>query len=93
VEDQTTNVIEDQKINKVNVFPNPASSSIFFDVSSSEAALIIIIDSRGKILENRFINSQLEEIEVSSYASGLYSYRILNKNNKTIQSSQINIVK
>jgi hypothetical protein len=93
VEDQTTNVIEDQKINKVNVFPNPASSSIFFDVSSSEAALIIIIDGRGKILENRSINSQLEEIEVSGYASGLYSYRILNKNNKTIQSSQINIVK
>lgn len=81
-------------LSKVNVFPNPASKSIFIQFTSKGKGCIFeIFDSNGKLIKAAAvekIHPDLEEVNVSSLRNGIYTLVVLCGNNrKSLQFSVI----
>jgi hypothetical protein len=68
--------IDQNKIAKVSLFPNPAEDQIFIDLSNiSGATKIKIINCDGKICNEQIIDTQnntLQNIDISELSAGLY---------------------
>lgn len=83
----TKNTIE------VNIYPNPASTTLTVEMISSENKLMTyqIIDLTGRIIKSQEQNVELGrniiEINVDDIESGIYMIR-LNDNNKTLSNSK-----
>ena len=67
---------------KVELYPNPANTSINIDLSSNNNTLYVI-DNQGKVVLNQMINSN-ENIDVSSFKKGIYIFRIVTNTNEII---------
>jgi hypothetical protein len=93
VENQSTVDLGDNLLDLIKVYPNPASSTVFFSLDYSNAAKIYIIDATGKVIESRVIKDKIEEFNISRLNTGIYSYQIRDKNDKLIKSSKLNILK
>ena len=65
----------------INVYPNPASDYIVFDISNiSDSAIVEIFDNQGK----KVLKQQLSvtgQIIISNLANGLYLYRLNDSGN------------
>jgi hypothetical protein len=79
------------------VYPNPTSEFIKlkYEGKSNSAALIQIIDQTGKVLWSKkslcFIGENIEEVNVDSFPSGIYSVIVQQGNH--YQTALLNIVK
>jgi hypothetical protein len=79
------------------VYPNPTSEFIKlkYEGKSNSAALIQIIDQTGKVLWSKkslcFIGENIEEVNVDSFPSGIYSVIVQQGNH--FQTALLNIVK
>ena len=94
LEYQSSVDIKEKIINKINVFPNPATNSLYFEVKNTDAYMIKITDLRGKIIEQREVMNEVEEFQITTYyTSGIYIYTISNSSKETIQSDKIKVVK
>ncbi len=75
-------------IKKLQIIPNPASLFISFEgVPNNEPCKLIIHDAVGKIIYNSNISSGLlsyNQIDISSFAAGIYITELLGKNNEHI---------
>ncbi len=65
----------------VNVFPNPASDqvTISFDSNVDSDATIQIVNSVGQVIDEKAVNTSISNttsVDVSEYASGVYSARL-----------------
>jgi subtilisin family serine protease len=71
------------------IFPNPASSSVFIKVSGDLVTgncMLICYDAFGKkIFENK-ITTAVSEINLSGYSPGIYNFRIESEKNVVMQS-------
>lgn len=80
---------------KINVYPNPASKKINFDLTSAESKAIHIFDMTGKAIG--FINtenkSEIIEFDVEHLQSGIYIYHIFGPYNSQITTSKFTIIK
>ncbi len=74
-------VINNSNDNKINVYPNPATDYILFDVSSvGEEATIELFDIQGKmVLEQKL--SENKQVLVGSLRGGQYLYKLNNSGN------------
>lgn len=82
----------DAGVNVVSVFPNPSSSFINFETSNQGAKTISIYDINGKLIESRSLSSSLK-LDVSNYAIGIYSYKIMSADNNFIKSSKFTVAR
>jgi hypothetical protein len=73
------------------VFPNPASSKLYFEVSDVMAGNHVRIYS---MLGNEVMNYELigshNELSISTLPVGVYIYNIIGKNDKTILAGRFN---
>ena len=60
----------------VALFPNPTNGSLFVDLAEFEAERAMLMDLSGRVLENRAVQSQRLEFNLSRYANGLYFVRL-----------------
>ncbi|MGZ4033361.1 MAG: T9SS type A sorting domain-containing protein [Bacteroidia bacterium] len=61
----------------INVFPNPASTSIFFTLPSDQKINVSINDMQGRLVYKYMgISAAVEKIDVSSYSKGIYFLEI-----------------
>ena len=93
VTDPSTVNLENPLADLIKVYPNPAKSAVFFSIKDPLATKIYIIDINGKIVEYRTIKNPIEEINLSNFQSGIYTYQILSKNNKVIRLSKLNVLR
>lgn len=63
-------------IDQISVFPNPTSGSITFEVSQAQKFQLEILDATGKLMNRYHGGSNKLQIDVDSFASGLYFYRM-----------------
>lgn len=76
--------IEEENLLKYQIFPNPASESVFIS-GLHVNAIIWLLSADGKIIEERKTeNSLLEKFDVKSLEKGIYIFRIGNKSEKLI---------
>jgi hypothetical protein len=66
------------------VYPNPASSIINFELDNSKSCEIEISDISGRKLDRFLSGSSHEQIDISSYAAGLYFYHIRSSSGKLL---------
>ena len=71
--------VEEQSLNNVNIYPNPAQDFIMIDSENVEYAEII--DIYGRVITSAEINGETR-IEMSDFADGIYYVR-LHSNGKT----------
>jgi hypothetical protein len=69
-----------EKINQVNVFPNPSSNNITVQ-STEELGLIIIYNSIGEIIYQSGTNSTVQQIDLSKQPAGIYILQIISSKN------------
>jgi hypothetical protein len=73
----------------ISIYPNPASSylEIHFDETISDT-YIVIVNSLGQIVWKELVVSVSTEINISSFANGLYTINLL-QNGNVIHSEKI----
>ena len=75
---------------EIKVFPNPTPDIITIQFSEYiEDARYWLYDLRGKLLENKLINSTDTEINMKRYASGQYILKLTDKSRHTIQTFRV----
>ncbi|MBI2722313.1 MAG: T9SS type A sorting domain-containing protein [Bacteroidetes bacterium] len=82
--------VDFEKENSISVFPNPSSSAINFETPSQSAKTISIYDINGKFIEGKSLNTSLK-LDVSNYANGIYSYKIISADNNFIKSAKFTV--
>jgi hypothetical protein len=69
----------------MKVYPNPTSGKLIFEMEGDGSDITIqIISMEGKLLENKLIEDikgkYIEEFDLSAYAKGIYTIKVLSKN-------------
>jgi hypothetical protein len=90
---QSSNLgVEDFKINSFSIYPNPTNGNLSIkNVNSIDKEIVVTVyDVLGNaIIENKELNSAIENIDLSDFSSGLYFVKIMNKNNQLLYSDKI----
>jgi hypothetical protein len=79
--------------NNLTIYPNPSSSNLtieLIDINTSFKAQVYINDITGKEVYSTSISSTINNIDVSSFKSGLYLLKIVS-NNGEVKSSLVSI--
>jgi hypothetical protein len=69
-----------------SIFPNPATSSVFFE--GAQGGSLTLIDSRGEIVKSLKISDK-QEIDVSGLATGLYIFKLQTESSVSTQKLMI----
>ena len=67
---------------KFSLFPNPATSSVFFE--GAQGGVVTLIDSRGEIVKSLTISNK-QEIDLSDLASGMYVFKIQTESSVSVK--------
>lgn len=87
---EITNVQDNITVDRLDVFPNPTNGiiNISFDVKENQDIEINVINALGKNVYNKSFNNQFgmvnEEINLSSFAEGVYFIGIIEGNGRAI---------
>ena len=67
-----------------NVYPNPASSTVFVEISSNENAQISIIDLTGRCVKEVVISNTVSSINIEDVESGVYFISVKQNDNNYV---------
>lgn len=70
---------------KVRVFPNPASGTIYVQTGNNQSKLIEIIHPAGQVMLSKETSSSFEALDVSGLTPGVYLVRISDEHSVTTQ--------
>jgi hypothetical protein len=74
-----------------NVYPNPVNDKLYFETSYEKAKNITVVDLAGKVVANINTEDMNTELDVTSFAKGLYFYEIKTEEGATIKSGKFNV--
>lgn len=80
-------------VHNINVYPNPASTIINFDVEDSEAKNVYVFDATGKAIASLDVKNNIVEFNVESLSNGLYFYHITKQDGSLLGSSKFTVAK
>ena len=83
--------VVEQEIMQVRVFPNPAEDYILFEFTSIvDDGTLDVYDHSGHLIQSMDVqNTYLVEMDLTSFASGIYTYRMLNSSSQPITGKLI----
>ena len=76
---------------KVVAYPNPATNIVNFVSGFNNSNYVSLFDVTGKEIERVYFNDSKIKLDVSKYARGLYMYKAVNSNDKTIATGKITV--
>jgi hypothetical protein len=90
---QGWNVGLSEEISKAitSVYPNPVSDKLYFETTYEKAKNITVVDLAGKVVANINTAEMNTELDVTSFAKGLYFYEIKTEEGATIKSGKFNV--
>ena len=63
---------------KITVYPNPATKSVFFTFPASAETIIKIMDVTGRGMDKQVVNYiSATSFNVSGYTPGIYMYQVI----------------
>lgn len=86
--DVTTDGINSIDAENIAVYPNPATN--YVKVANAEGAAISVINNIGQVIANISKASADQEINVSTFAKGIYTIRIVNDGNVVTRQFSVN---
>jgi hypothetical protein len=69
--------IGEEGLNAINVYPNPATDNVNFNLGNNDVDQIVIVDISGRIVDNIQVTGSLETLATSDYQNGVYFYQII----------------
>ncbi len=81
-------------INKIKVFPNPAGEELHFDFGDYlkiKDFEMFVYDASGKVIHQTLIQTSNEVIDISGWASGLYTIQIVDISKNILSVNKIKI--
>jgi len=90
----TSNVQDQNEMDKISIYPNPTSSQISINNSGNLSGELKwqLFNSTDKKIKSEVINQGIQTIDLESFAPGLYIYQIIKKG-KVIQSDKLVILR
>ncbi len=77
----------------VNVFPNPAKELLYFKSDDLLSGSIYLLNSAGDIVHKEKVNkSKFIRLNINGLSSGIYYYRILNKQGINVASGKVLVI-
>lgn len=73
-------------------YPNPAENLINFEINS-EVKTIAIFDYTGKMISHLDAKSEIETLDVSNYAKGIYFYKMISNEGRVLHTSKFMVAK
>jgi hypothetical protein len=77
----------------VNVYPNPAQNEITFDLDASKVSSIQVYDVTGRMVASYPVSSAITKIDVASFANGMYSYSLIDRDDQLVNRGKFAIAK
>lgn len=74
-----------------SVYPNPVSDKLYFETTYEKAKNITVVDLAGKVIANINTDDMNTELDVTSFAKGLYFYEIKTEEGAIIKSGKFNV--
>ena len=75
----------------MNVYPNPASSYVNFVGENENAKQVTIYDITGKAVETQLLNSGKTTVNTANYNNGLYIYKIIDNNGRSLKTGRLTV--
>jgi hypothetical protein len=83
-----TSIPESELQESLNIFPNPATNSLYVSYDKAAAADLIIRDVNGKVIYQQAADfdhgSKTNEIDLSGFASGVYTITVISAENLSV---------
>jgi len=76
----------------LSVFPNPSNSVVNFVTPAKNAIIVTVFDINGKLVDKQNLNEGSLKLDVSSYAAGIYTYKISGNHNEVLTAGKFNVV-
>lgn len=80
----TTVGLDNNELNTIVMYPNPATTSVTI-AEITQPSSIIITDLNGRVIFATYVNKTTLEVELENYASGVYLVNVVNEQFKTTQ--------
>lgn len=78
----------------VNVYPNPASDNVYFNISGNDmGSYVNVYDMTGKQINSYAIRNNRANISTQYYNAGLYFYQIYDKSGSLMKTGKFSIVR
>jgi len=83
-----SSLVENDANPNIKVFPNPSSSKFNFD-GMNPGDQIFVYDFTGTLLKQIPCNSISESVDLSSFSSALYYYRVIDEKRRILKSGKL----
>ncbi len=83
------NLVENKDINKLNIYPNPASDIVI--IENAENSKISIINMLGQVVFSQTLNNNNIKLNVSQIPNGTYLIRV--ENNNEVITKKLNVIR
>src|SRR5690554_1628 len=88
----TSSVAVKKQIKELNIYPNPASNFVNFEIDGLENGNVIINSITGQEVVNTTINNS-KQVDVSNLNNGVYIYTVRNSNGEVVKTNKLIIRK
>ncbi len=87
--DYSSGISENERINNISFYPNPATESVTIDAGAIKINTIKIFNVLGDELKEMKVENAKCTIDVRSFAKGIYLVQIIDKSDKSITKKLI----
>lgn len=79
-----------EKTETLNLYPNPVSDILFYEVESKEENITLqITNNLGQVILNKPVNSGQNSLNVAAFTSGIYLVQVKEKSGIIIDQKKI----
>jgi hypothetical protein len=78
---------------ELTVYPNPSINVINFNTTSTDATKVLVYDITGELVATEAFEMGKSKMNVMNFASGVYIYRVVNKENRVLKSGKFDVTK
>lgn len=75
----------------VQVYPNPSSAAVTFDVTVSNAASLEVFDASGRLVDAAEIRKMSASLSTSGYSPGIYFFNVLDNSRNVVDRGRFSV--
>jgi hypothetical protein len=81
------------KPKQINAYPNPAETTVLFDLNGLPASFMDVFDPNGKKISSFKVAGDIAVLDVSSYPQGFYFFDVKSKEGRVIGRGKITVIR
>jgi hypothetical protein len=75
----------------LNVYPNPASTAVYFSTTDENATKMVVYDVTGKVILSQAFENGKSVLNVADYNNGLYLYKVFTKSGEVAKAGKFTV--